>query len=299
VNSATPALSTQTSRVSSQSWGRACCQGGGTTVANLPEFDNPPVAEVVLGVQFRQLFGMRGLALTPLRERWRVDYPKIEEQPALAPIVEGEPPNIPRLQFSVVPLPPTRQLFLSESGNQLTQVQPDRLIINWRTGDPPTKYPRYGYMRNAFTNRFRDLAEFATNENLGDIEVTQAELSYINVIEIPQDEVGNVGRFLKGWSGTVGHHLGEPEEARITLTFQVPGIGQPPVRLYVEVSPAQRSNGELVIFFTLTVRGNPGGRGLEETLKFMDEAHEHIVRSFAELTGESMHGIWELRHDNS
>lgn len=271
-----------------------------TTLTTLPDFENPPVAEVVLGVQFRPLFKMRGLVLGPLREVWRADYPEVEEQPALAPIVEGDPSNVlVPLQLTVVPMPPTRQVFQSESGNQLVQVQPDRFIINWRAGGVSNKYPRYGYMRQTFIDRFGDLVKFVHEEGLGEIEIAQAELSYINVIEVSSDEVGSIGRFLKGWSGTEGHHLGEPEQARITLTFPMAGIGQPPVRLYVEVSPAQKPNGEPVIFFTLTVRGNPGGRSVSETLKFMDEAHEHIVRSFAELTQESMHEIWGRRHDDS
>jgi uncharacterized protein (TIGR04255 family) len=269
-------------------------------MASLPEFEDPPVAELVLGVQFRQLFAMRGLVLAPIWERWRGEYPVTQEEPALLPIVEGaDPTRVPQLQFSVVPLPPTRQVFLSESGNQLIQVQPDRLVINWRAGASTAKYPRYKYMRQVFANRFGDLAEFAAEEDLGEIEVTQAELSYINVIELAREDIGNLGTFLKVWQGTADHHLAEPEQARLTLTFAITDIGQPPVRLYVEVSPAQKPDGEPIIFFTLTVRGNPGGRTIGETLKFMDGAHEHIVRSFAELTTESMHRIWRRHDDDS
>lgn len=264
-------------------------------MSDLPEFDHPPVAEVAVGVQFRPLFGLRGLALAPLRERWRVDYPTIEEQLALAPVVEGSPSLLPQLQFNVVTLPPTRQWFLNDRGTQLVQVQPDRLLVNWRAGDPPAEYPRYSHMRETFVRRFDDLAEFVAETNLGELEITQAELSYINVVETTRDDIGRIDRFLKGWSGTAGHHLGEPEQSRVTLTFQLSGLGQPPVRLYAEVSPAQKPNGDPVLFFTLTVRGNPGGRGRAESLKFIDEAHDHLVRSFAELTEESMHEAWGRR----
>jgi hypothetical protein len=85
-------------------------------------------------------------------------------------------------------------------------------------------------------------------------------LSYINVIQPSSQDLGQIETFLKGWSGVQGHHLDPPEEARVTLTYLVPGVGIPPVRLYAEVSPAQLTTGERVLFFTLTVRGNPGGR---------------------------------------
>jgi uncharacterized protein (TIGR04255 family) len=264
-------------------------------VSELPEFDNPPVAEVSIGVQFRPLIGMRGLALAPLREQWRSSYPNVEEQPALVPVVEGAPPAMQQLQLSVGPLPPVRQWFLNDSGTELVQIQPDRLLVNWRAGDPAIDYPRYGHMRESFERRFTEVAQFVADENLGRLEVTQAELSYINVFETGRDDLGRADRFLKGWSGTAGHHLGEPEQLRFTLTFLVPDIGQPPVRLYAEFSPAQKVSGELVLFFTLTIRGNPGGRSLSESLKFLDEAHEHLVRSFAELTEESMHEAWGRR----
>jgi uncharacterized protein (TIGR04255 family) len=185
-------------------------------VPDLPEFDNPPVVEVAVGVQFRPLFAMRGLALAPLRERWRPEYPGIEEQPPLVSVVEGGPPLLPQLQFSVVPLPAARQWFLSEDGTRLIQVQPDRFLINWRAMDGTATYPRYPRMRETFALRFGELAQFVAEEELGELEITQAELTYINVINVGRDELGHIDRFLKGWSGTAGHHLGEPEQSRVT-----------------------------------------------------------------------------------
>jgi uncharacterized protein (TIGR04255 family) len=263
-------------------------------VGDLPKFERPPVVEVAVGVQFRPLFGMRGLALAPLRERWRDEYPNIEEQPPLVPTIEGSPPLVPQFQFGVVPLPLTRQWFLNEAGTQLVQVQPDRLLINWRAGfdDPPDEYPRYRYMRQTFVHRFGDLTQFVADENLGELEIIQTELSYINVVETGPDDLGHIGRFLKPWSGTGSHHLDEPEQARMTLTFLIPDVGQPPVRLYAEVNPAQRPSGEPVLFFTLTARGNPGGKSLDESLKFLDEVRKHLASTFVELTTESMHEVW-------
>jgi uncharacterized protein (TIGR04255 family) len=264
-------------------------------VTDLPEFDRPPVVEVAVGVQFRPLPGLRGLNLAPLQAIWRESYPVAEEQPPLVPVVEGDPQGVRQLQLSLIPVPVVRQWFLSESGSQLIQVQPDRLLVNWRTGDPPEEYPRYAQMRSVFEARFTELAAFVKAEGLGDLDVVQAELSYVNAIEVSRDELGRVDRFLKGWSGTPGHHLEPAEQVRMTLTFLIPGIGIPPVRLYAEVTPAQRVSGEPVLFFTLTVRGNPGGRSLPEALKFLDEAHGHLVRSFAELTEERMHEVWGRR----
>lgn len=264
-------------------------------MTDLPEFDNPPVVEVAIGVQFRPLPGLRGLNLAPLQAIWRDVYPLSQEQPPLMPVVEGDPPGVGQLQLGLLSVPVTRQWFLSQSGNELVQIQPDRLLVNWRAGEPPEKYPRYRHMRSIFESRFTELAEFTKGHGLGDLDIVQAELSYINVIQLNRENLGRIETFLKGWSGTPGHHLDPPEEARLTFTYLVPGVGIPPVRLYAEVSPAQLSTGKRVLFFTLTIRGNPGGRTLDEVLKFLDEAHSQLVRSFAELTEESMHALWGRR----
>ena len=266
-------------------------------MTDLPEFDKPPVVEMAIGVQFKPLERLRGLALAPLRDQWLREYPVTEEQPALAPALEGEQQLAQqRLQLGLVALPPVRQWFLSKSGTELIQVQQDRLLVNWRAGDElPTAYPRYPHMRRFFEERFTELARFASAEGIGDVEITQAELTYINVIEVGLDDLGRMDRFLKDWPGTPGHHLGEPEQARLILTFLVPGIGQGPVRLYVEVNPARTLSGQPVLFLTLTVRGHPGGRSVAESLKFLDEAHDHLVLSFDELTNDSMHQAWGRR----
>ena len=266
-------------------------------MTDLPEFDNPPVVEVAIGVRFRPLWGLRGLSLAPLQAVWQDAYPISQEQPPLMPVIEGDPQGPGQLQLSLLPVPVVRQWFLSQSGNELVQVQPDRLLVNWRAGDPAERYPRYRHMRSMFESRFAELAEFAKNQGFGDLDVVQAELSYINVIQLGREDLGRLETFLKGWSGTPGHHLDPPEEARVTFTYPVPDVGIPPVRLYAEVSPAQLMTGERVLFFTLTIRGNPGGRSLDEALKFLDEAHSHIVRSFAELTQESMHALWGGEHE--
>jgi hypothetical protein len=90
-----------------------------------------------------------------------------------------------------------------------------------------------------------------------------------------------------------GHHLGKAEQTRAAMVFTVPDLGIPPVRLYVTADPARRPDGQQVMFLTLTVRGAPSDEGVDEALVFLDRAHDHLVRSFAELTPTTMHERWE------
>ncbi len=261
----------------------------------VPNFTEPPVVEMALGAQFRPLFTLRGITLGPLRERWRDAYPHVEEQPPLPPAIEGGlVPGI-GLQVGFGPMPNMRHWFLNEAGTELVQLQHDRLIVNWRQADTSSAYPRYDRMRTIFEQRLADLAGFVEQQGLGSIEIVQAEANYINAVGVQPEGRGHLGGVLRGWVGTPDHHLGEPEEARVALAFAVPDLGRPPVRMYVNVDPAQRGDGSPVLFMTLTVRGAPAGAGIADTLEFVDGAHEHLVQSFMELTAEPMHSAWGLR----
>ena len=260
---------------------------------DLPEFDAPPVVEVVLGVQFRPIFGLRPVELGPLREQWRTSYPIVQEQPPLPPTIEAPAVGPPVVQFVVGPALQTRIWFLSEDQTSLVQLQHDRLTVNWRqiAGAP---YPRYPTVRAAFEERALDLTNFVGDRGLGRPSITQAEVTYINAIEAAPEQMGDLARVLRHWQApTVG--LGQPEQARTVLVFNVPGMGRSPVRMYATVDPARRPDGSPALFLTLTLRGAPAGDDLAVALEFMDQAHAHVVRSFAELTPETMHSEWGMR----
>lgn len=250
---------------------------------------------MALGVQFRPLFTLRGIVLGPLRELWRDQYPRLEEQPPLAPAIEAPiTPGI-NLVLGFGPATPSRQWFLNEDGSELVQLQSDRLIVNWRQVNGSGDYPRYDRMRGLFEQRLRDLVEFVERERIGTVEVVQAEANYINAIEVEPSERGHAQRFLRAWSGTPDHHLGQPEQARIALAFPVPDVGRPPVRMYVSVDPAERPDGQPILFMTLMVRGAPVDSSLDNVLSFTDGAHDHLDQSFLELTPETMRSEWGFR----
>lgn len=259
-----------------------------------PDFALPPVVEMALGIQFRPLFAVRGITLAPLRERWRDEYPGIEEQPPLAPGIEGGLAPGLGLAIGFGPAPSVRHWFVSDDGSNLIQVQNDRFIVNWRQGNSAAEYPRYDRMREVFERRVGEFAAFLEEQQMGTLDVVQAEANYINGLPVEPGEEGLLGRLLRSWGGTPGHHLGDPEQARIALSFAIPDVGHPPVRMHVAVEPAQRPDGTPVLFMSLTARGTPAGSSISETLKFLDEVHDHLTQSFIELTPETMHSTWGL-----
>jgi uncharacterized protein (TIGR04255 family) len=93
----------------------------------LPEYSDPPVNEVVCGVQFDALTTFKSSHYGRFWDRVREQYPITEDHPTLALIGEAPPDPV------IFDLPPLRRVFYIESaGNYLIQLQQTRFLTNWR-----------------------------------------------------------------------------------------------------------------------------------------------------------------------
>lgn len=254
------------------------------------------MVEVALGMQLRPPLQVGPMELVPLRDRWSNLYPAHDQQVPLPPTVEGERSDLgmrvvmggmPKLQ---------RQWFVSADGRDLIQLQQDRLIVNWRAMDGAIPYPRYEHVRERVDQASRDLWDFVSSRGEPEFVVEQVEASYINAIEVP-DGIGRLDRVYAWWGDALErqHHLGHPTDATLGMVFDVPDLGTPPVRMYVNVQPADAQEGRRVLFMTLTVRGAPADTSREGALVFMDGARGHIVNTFTEMTTDAMHQVWGRR----
>lgn len=257
-----------------------------------PDYARPPLVEVALGVQFRALPRLRPIELASLREQWINDYPVVQEQPPLAPTVESAGVAQPQVQLVIGPSTQTRLWFLRKDGAELVQIQNDRLTVNWRKADAAEQYPRYQAVRDVFRRRYDDLTAFTAARRLGTLELTQVEVNYVNAEDVEEEDLGRLELVFRGWKPSRGHHLGQAKQARAAFVYSIGDVGKAPVRLYVGANPAKRPNGRSALLFTFTVRGAPSGDGLAGALAFMDRAHDHIVRSFAELTSDAAQQRW-------
>ena len=253
------------------------------------------MAEVALGVQFRQLYGLRAIDLAPLRAQWQDEYPIVQEQAPLPPTIEGPMPSTTAVQFLLGPQQMSRLWFVAKDGSLLVQVQPDRFVVNWRGLGTEAIYPRYPNVREVLVRRWSELARFVTNQGIGTLDITQAELNYINVIDLQAGQLGHLEMVLTNWRDNPLHHLGAAQEVRLGMVFDIGDIGRQPVRMYVGTEPALRPDGTRTLFLTITVRGAPAKATFDSALEFIDGAHDHLVRSFAELTTDSMHTKWDRK----
>ncbi len=267
----------------------------------LPDYEHPPVTEVVLSVQFAPLAGLNVLHVGPLWEKFRERYPRFEEQALLAPILEtlseSNRPDI-RLQFDFGEKPTLPRLwFLDAPGNRLLQIQPDRFIHNWRKAGEGDTYPRYEAIRETFEQEFRVFQQYIAEADLGIIQPNQCEVTYLNQI-VPGhcwSRLGQVEGALSLWNGPMqGAALEEPEDVRIAMRYRLhDSEGAPIGRLHVNLEPRRRvTDGTPILFLNLTARGRPIGAGIQEVLAMLDLGRERIVHTFTAITSPGQHRMW-------
>jgi uncharacterized protein (TIGR04255 family) len=266
----------------------------------LPAFEDPPVIETLLGVQFAPLerFSLMhfGIFWASVREM----YPRYQILPALDPAVENFDPQLQETQKRVlelrvkqIPEPVMRCWLMSASSDQLIQLQRDRFIRNWRKMAAGEVYPRYDRLRPNFEFDWNRFLAFLRDNDLGNPEINQCEVTYVNHIEIGKAwasfaETPKIVSLLAREVPT--EFLPRPEFFEMTTSYPLSDYRG---RLRVSVQPvfSQPLNKE-VLQLTLTARGKPASSHLGDILEWFDLGHEWIVRGFAELTTPELHKIW-------
>ena len=264
----------------------------------LPDYDNPPVSEVVFGIQFSNLENLKAPHTGILWEKLgRKEYPECKEMPPLAHTIESfgevhpQSPAITIEEFSHPPLP--RLFFISALKNELIQVQVDRLHQNWRKLKREDEYPRYVKLYPKFVNSWQVFDSFVKELNLGPLRPNQYELTYVNHIPrgegwINLSDLQNVFRDFQ--SELDNRFLREPENISWRKTYRLPNdSGRLHVSLRLAVS---RESKDRVVILDLTARGFI----TKKMDAWFDMAHQWIVRGFTDLTSQSVQeSVWRRK----
>jgi uncharacterized protein (TIGR04255 family) len=268
----------------------------------LPEYDNPPVVEVALSVEFLPLAGWRSPYAGRYWESLGLEYPTTEEMPPLPSSIEtfnneATAPQLPtpRIQFAE-PIS-SRFWFISESGSELIQVQRDRFTTNWRKVTGEETYPRYDRsIRPRFIKEFARFQSFVTSAGLGSIEPQQCEVTYVNNIVRGEawDTFADLSRLFSFWSGRGSSgFLPEPESLNFSGSFLMP---EKRGRLRFSVQHAISSTDmREIVQVQITARGRPASTTDEDVWAWLDFGRDWIVRGFTDLTTPKAHSIWALR----
>jgi uncharacterized protein (TIGR04255 family) len=273
----------------------------------LPEFDEPPVVEVAISLQFRAFESLKAPHLGLL---WRVfreqGYSRIEEHGELEPAFEEfEGSSVPavgiRIQtFDDAP-PPPRVWFLNEARDELIQVQRDRIVVNWRADARSEPYPRYPHILTRFRSALTSFIEFAASEQLGDVLPEQCEVTYVNHMcsGTGWERHGDLDQVVTTWQNRYSdEYLGAPEDVGFQVRYRMKDeSGRALGRLHVVLQSAKRSaDGRPIFLMNMIARGKPTPASLEGVFQLFDLEHEWIVRGFTSITTTRMHELWRRRN---
>lgn len=254
---------------------------------DLADYARPPVIEVVYGIRFAPLADWRlphiGAFWLQVADR----FPRCEHAPPIAD------PNVVVDPTTGLPLP--RVWLISDTDDRLIQLQPGRLLFNWRRRESAGPYPRYATLSKTFFGFLLDFEKFVGEHRLGSIEVLEYELTYINHI---LEEEGwrfpeHIGRVVKelAWQAPAHRFLPPP----LTVSWQARFTFQNgPGTLLANISPARqvKDSGQFLVL-EMSARGLPTEAPRDHIEDWFSHAHEWIVRGFEDLTSdEAQRELW-------
>ncbi|PJA78298.1 MAG: hypothetical protein CO149_04795 [Nitrospirae bacterium CG_4_9_14_3_um_filter_51_5] len=263
----------------------------------LPLFNDPPVIETVLGVQFSPLseFSIQHFGL--FWSKIRKEYPNCSPQLPLPLVIENfeekgatKPPATINL---IEDLSYLRAWFINKSQTRLIQIQKDRFLYNWRKTVESDTYPQYDNIQPKFKDEWEKFCDFLKEEKIGTPNLMQCEVTYVNHLEIEKgwNTFGEFSKVFSNWSEKFsGDFLNTPETITCNMAFTIPGKKG---RLHISICPAIRmSDGKKIFNVELTARGKPNTSDVNAILEWFDIGHEWIVKGFTDLTTDHMHQIW-------
>lgn len=259
----------------------------------LPEFQNPPLNEVILGVQFQSPTNFQDIRAYEVWRLYAERFPNVSEQPPMLPQFETfGAAQMPQFAFSFGPaLLQRRYWFESANGNDLIQFQHDRLFHNWRKRDPErADYPRFEYIIAEFERELHALESYLQGLGNDRLLITQCEIAYLNNILLDPAS----GQFTpQTWFAFVS-----PEHAPVE-TFSCTGVGilrrgvDPYGRLYRESATGVDQYRRPAVFLNFTARGLPTTNDIPGALDFLNDHRYMISESFIKATTPAAQQAWK------
>jgi uncharacterized protein (TIGR04255 family) len=258
--------------------------------ADFPDFENPPVTEVVCGITFEALKGFNAQHFGLFWQKLRSEYPLCQNVlplgflPARAEAEDEFPFPLPRIWF------------ISKDRTTVIQLQNNKFLCNWRKMEEEKSYPRYNSIIKSFKRNLNIFQDFIKEENLGELKLTEYELSYINHISqgAGWHSIDQIKSLLPDlcWRTHEERFLPSPSRLAWTLSFPLPeSKGQ----LNVKLNQGMRKKDNVpILILDLTARGAVTKNSLESLWESFDVAHKWIVFGFTDLTSwEVQESIWK------
>lgn len=257
------------------------------------QYANPPIVELVLGVQFDSIPGFTtGHSGWFWRECLGDDWKVSEGQllPDQTEVFSGLFPN--RLAFQLSQNSASRLLVENASGDRLLQIQHTRLHYNWRKKDGD--YPHFGLVFEEFYRYFTAFKKFVGVAGLKPVVINQWEVTYVDIIP-PGELWDHAGDFHNVLPGLFPAHTEldglRPETTAVERAYEItPQRGRLHVVANLSFFAAEKRPSLLV---NMTARGPIAADSPESLKDHMEIGHVAAGEAFAGLTSDKAKRLWE------
>lgn len=252
----------------------------------LANYARPPVVEVAYGVKFAPLKGWKVPYFGLFWQRIFAEFPRCEQVPPISPSELLDP---------TTGLPVPRVWLIGPADDSLVQLQQGRFLFNWRRREGAGPYPRYEPLSERFFRLFQEFQRFVADNELGEIEIQEYELTYVNHIPEQGDWKlpDSIGRIIEhmSWNKKTYAFLPPPSTVGWQARFD---FADGPGTLRAKLNSARHTK-ELkeMIVLELSARGLPTAAPLDGMRGWFSLAHRWIVRGFEDLTSdEAQRDLW-------
>lgn len=264
-------------------------------MSDFPTYENPPVIETILGVQFEPLEKMRIGHLGLFWGQLGDDWPQEDDAPSLEPQFEEftDKQKFVRMSLGlrVSQMPECRIRVRNCLRDRMIQVQNGRFIVNWlRVKD--AEYPRYETLRTEFDRYFSNFCEFVKAKDLGEVSLNQWETTYLN--HIPR---GTLWESPMDWGffrpiGEPAHvdGLAELEDLSGEVHYRIP---ERRGRVHVSWQYGKTGESKEVLVVNLTARGPIPDEG---ALNGLDIGREATVKIFRRIMSDEANKYWGIKN---
>jgi uncharacterized protein (TIGR04255 family) len=257
--------------------------------AGLPEFKNPPLAELSIGVQFQPAPNYQQIYAGEVWGLFKIDFPNVTEQPALTPQFETfGTPNPPTIQFGLTNAAAhDRFWFTSANGDELIQFQKDRLHHNWRRlPNKENTYPRFDSLVVRFSDEIRKLEAFLSKHGSTKLICNQVELTYVNHIW---------DHDVTKWLNVFGSEkAARADDISIAYRRVLKDEAQKPTgRIIVDCGTGIDFQSRKILILNITVRGAPENSSVDGALSYLEAARSTIVTEFNDISTDYAHKQWQ------
>ena len=264
-------------------------------IRTIPDFEDPPLNEVVCGIQFGSLDKLLAAHIGLFWQRHFDAFTEVREVAPIQHIIEGQADSQFGLEVSSKP-PLPRTWLLNKDRTEVIQIQNDRFLYNWKRAKSSDNYPRYEKVIQSFKEKLFSFRSFLQEKSLGEIAADQYELTYLNHIKMgcgwrSFQDIGDVFPDF-AWRGK-DRFLKPSERFVWQSVFELPNQRG---NLHSSIKTAKmRKDGTQILHFELTARGIPNDNTEPAMWNWFDFAREWIVNAFTDLTGAKMHEIWKRK----